>query len=97
MKKIIFAFTLFVSLLNAEVITKTNVSTANGEGYGASYDEALSKALADAVGRMNGVKLSASTFMLTSSIQDGKDRDFEKFIAIKFQSKPAGDSTRMRF
>lgn len=36
MKKIIFAFTLFVSLLNAEVITKTNVSTANGEGYGAS-------------------------------------------------------------
>lgn len=90
MKKIIFAFTLFVSLLNAEVITKTNVSTANGEGYGASYDEALSKALADAVGRMNGVKLSASTFMLTSSIQGGKDRDFEKIYSDQISKQTGG-------
>ena len=90
MKKIIFAFTLFVSLLNAEVITKTNVSTANGEGYGAIYDEALSKALADAVGRMNGVKLSASTFMLTSSIQDGKDRDFEKIYSDQISKQTGG-------
>ena len=90
MKKIIFAFTLFVSLLNAEVITKTNVSTANGEGYGASYDEALGKALADAVGRMNGVKLSASTFMLTSSIQDGKDRDFEKIYSDQISKQTGG-------
>ena len=90
MKKIFFTFALFVSLLNAEVVTKTNVSTANGEGYGASYDEAFSKALTDAVGRMNGVKLSANTFMLTNSIQDGKDRNFEKLYSDQISKQTGG-------
>lgn len=91
MKKILFILTIFfASLLNAEVITKTNTKVSQGEGYGATYEEALSKALADAVGRMNGVKLNANTFMDTTSIQDGKDRSYQKSYNDQISKQTGG-------
>ncbi len=66
MKKIflsLLSFLLFFSLCAyAEVKTKTTVKTAQGEGFGQSYEEALEKALLDAVGRLGGGKLAVSSF-----------------------------------
>ncbi len=90
MKRILVLLCLGALFLNAGVVSKTSTKKARGEGYGATYEEALSKALADAVGRMNGVKLSANTFFVTKSTKNGKKRNLQKTYNDTIRKKTRG-------
>ena len=61
MKKILFMIFALSLVLNAEVITKTITKNSVGIGYANSYDEALNKALVNALEQMTGAKISSST------------------------------------
>ncbi len=90
MRKILGFICLLTLCLNAGIITQTNTKKARGEGYGATYEEAVSKALADAVGKMNGVKLHASTLFVTNSTQNGKKRNMQKVYEDVIHKKTRG-------
>ena len=62
--KLLATFLLFLLMcvgLNAEVVTTKNTKDARGEGYGSSYEEAVNKALADAISKMYGGKLAVGS------------------------------------
>lgn len=79
MKKI-FLFTLFLVsfVYGANLEVSSSTKKAMGEGYGKTYEDALIKALSDAVGRMYGGKLSAKSTFITDSKSVNSDKELEK-------------------
>lgn len=74
----VLSFLLLLSFcVYAGVETKTTVKTAQGEGFGKSYEEALEKALLDAVGSLGGGKLAVSSFSGNKTIQEKKNKKLE--------------------
>lgn len=90
MKKILFLFFLLFSLSNSEVVTHTSTKTAQGKGTGTTYEEAVNKALIEAISRMNGAKMNSNIFMGTNSVQHNKDRDFTKVYSDQISKQTGG-------
>ncbi|OOX94145.1 hypothetical protein BOO83_05295 [Campylobacter coli] len=76
--RVLFILLTFFAFLNAKVITTSTTKQVQGEGYGATYEQAVSKALADAISRMYGGSLSQSTNFKTKSIKDKSGQNLEK-------------------
>ncbi|HEA7842694.1 TPA: hypothetical protein RXM13_000787 [Campylobacter coli] len=76
--RVLFILLTFFAFLNAKVITTSTTKQVQGEGYGATYEQAVSKALADAISRMHGGSLSQSTNFKTKSIKDKSGQNLEK-------------------
>lgn len=76
--------------LNAEVVTTTNTKKEQGTGYGATYEEALNKALADAVARMYGGTLQQNSQFITNSIKNNKEQNLEKKYSEAIQKATKG-------
>ncbi|MBR6611866.1 MAG: hypothetical protein IKK93_06420, partial [Campylobacter sp.] len=90
MKKILFLFFLLFSLSYSEVVTHTSTKTAQGKGTGATYEEAVNKALIEAISKMNGAKMNSNIFMGTNSVQHNKDRDFTKVYSDQISKQTGG-------
>ncbi|WP_086226093.1 CsgG/HfaB family protein [Campylobacter devanensis] len=90
MKKILFLFFLLFSLSYSEVVTHTSTKTAQGKGTGTTYEEAVNKALIEAISKMNGAKMNSNIFMGTNSVQHNKDRDFTKFYSDQISKQTGG-------
>ncbi|TLD89162.1 hypothetical protein [Helicobacter sp. MIT 05-5294] len=94
MKKIILGILLALFATNltlyAKVETTTTTRKAQGQGYGATYEEALNKALADAISRMYGGTLQQNTAFLTNSVKSGKEQSLEKSYIDAIQKATKG-------
>ena len=64
--------------LNAEVVTTKNTKDARGEGYGSSYEEAVNKALADAISKMYGGKLAVGSKLSTDYTKTNDKQQLQK-------------------
>lgn len=65
-----FLIIVFFSLLSfAEVITSTSVKEAEGVGIGTTREEAVSNAIAEAMGQISGVQIDKRTFKISESIK----------------------------
>lgn len=64
--------------LNAEVVTTKNTKDARGEGYGSSYEEAVNKALADAISKMYGGKLAVGSKLSTDYTKINDKQQLQK-------------------
>lgn len=66
---------LSVSLtVQAQVITETTTKSSSGEGVGVTREDAINKAVVEAISKMQGVKINAvnsSNVFMTASSQDG--------------------------
>lgn len=95
MKKVFLPVLSFLLILSvcvyAGVETKTTVKTAQGEGFGKSYEEALEKALLDAVGRLGGGKLAVFNFSGNKIVQEKKNKkqenEFNQYIVRLTQGR----------
>ncbi|EGK1211214.1 CsgG/HfaB family protein [Campylobacter jejuni] len=76
--RVLFVSLVFFAFLNAKVVTTSTTKQAQGEGYGVTYEQAVGKALADAISRMYGGSLSQSTNFKTKSTKDKKGQNLEK-------------------
>lgn len=64
--------------LNAEVVTTKNTKDTRGEGYGSSYEEAVNKALADAISKMYGGKLAVGSKLSTDYTKTNDKQQLQK-------------------
>ncbi|EIT3185670.1 hypothetical protein L1256_001271 [Campylobacter jejuni] len=78
MNESFICITSFFAFLNAKVVTTSTTKQAQGEGYGVTYEQAVGKALADAISRMYGGSLSQSTNFKTKSTKDKNGQNLEK-------------------
>ncbi|EAI9164290.1 hypothetical protein C1L60_02120 [Campylobacter jejuni] len=78
MNESFICITSFFAFLNAKVVTTSTTKQAQGEGYGVTYEQAVGKALADAIYRMYGGSLSQSTNFKTKSTKDKNGQNLEK-------------------
>lgn len=64
--------------LNAEVVTKTSVKTSTGSGNGVTREAAVDAAIVEALGKMNGVKISSKKFVhnITADTSEGSGYAF---------------------
>lgn len=72
MKKIFIYITfLFCSfnLLQAQIVTKTKTNFADGVGVGITREEAVNNAIIEALGKLQGVKVSSKKYISTRSVQ----------------------------
>lgn len=79
--KLLATFLLFLLMcvgLNAEVVTTKNTKDARGEGYGSSYEEAVNKALADAISKMYGGKLAVGSKLSTDYTKTNDKQQLQK-------------------
>lgn len=76
--RVLFVSLVFFAFLNAKVVTTSTTKQAQGEGYGVTYEQAVGKALADAISRMYGGSLSQSTNFKTKSTKDKNGQNLEK-------------------
>ncbi|HFU5770448.1 TPA: CsgG/HfaB family protein [Campylobacter jejuni] len=76
--RVLFVSLVFFAFLNAKVVTTSTTKQAQGEGYGVTYEQAVGKALADAIFRMYGGSLSQSTNFKTKSTKDKNGQNLEK-------------------
>ena len=79
--KLLATFLLFLLMcvgLNAEVVTTKNTKDARGEGYGSSYEEAVNKALADAISKMYGGKLAIGSKLSTDYTKTNDKQQLQK-------------------
>ena len=79
--KLLATFLLFLLMcvgLNAEVVTTKNTKDARGEGYGSSYEEAVNKALADAISKMYGGKLAVGSKLSTAYTKTNDKQQLQK-------------------
>lgn len=90
MKKILIILLFLFGFLNAGIVNKTTIQKAQGQGYGATYEEALNKALSDAVGRMYGANLSSRSEFNINSVKHNKKRDFKKIYNEKIKKSTSG-------
>ena len=97
MIKIILSLLFFTFSLNAQVVIKTNVKTAEGIGSGFSRQEAVSNALAEALGKLNGVKISKTMLKTSRSIRstEGNEHTYTYSNAIKRITKGRVDSFKI--
>ena len=79
--KLLATFLLFLLMcvgLNAEVVTTKNTKDTRGEGYGSSYEEAVNKALADAISKMYGGKLAVGSKLSTDYTKTNDKQQLQK-------------------
>ena len=79
--KLLATFLLFLLMcvgLNAEVVTTKNTKDARGEGYGSSYEEAVNKALEDAISKMYGGKLAVGSKLSTDYTKTNDKQQLQK-------------------
>lgn len=76
--RVLFVSLVFFAFLNAKVVTTSTTKQAQGEGYGVTCEQAVGKALADAISRMYGGSLSQSTNFKTKSTKDKNGQNLEK-------------------
>ncbi|EAL9886820.1 hypothetical protein D0742_02300 [Campylobacter jejuni] len=92
--RVLFVSLVFFAFLNAKVVTTSTTKQAQGEGYGVTYEQAVGKALADAISRMYGGSLSQSTNFKTKSTKDKNGQNLEKSFndEIRCATKGSFDS-----
>ncbi|MBK1991042.1 hypothetical protein JG676_00140 [Campylobacter sp. 2018MI35] len=76
--RVLFILLTFLAFLDAKVVTTSTTKQTQGEGYGSTYEQAIGKALADAISRMYGGTLSQSTNFKTHSKKDKNGQNLEK-------------------
>lgn len=62
----VLAFTLYAD--NGGIVKKTSVSQMSGTGVGLTREEAVNNAILEALGKLDGVKISSKKFMSTNAV-----------------------------
>lgn len=65
---LLLAFSLYAD--NGGIIKKTSVKTMSGTGVGLTREEAVNNAILEALGKMDGVKISSKKFMSTNAVHN---------------------------
>lgn len=97
MKKFLLLVLFGLSILNAQVVVNKKTRTADGVGTGLSREEAVSNAISEACGQLNGVSIQKKTVMENLSIEssNGDKSTFKYNGTIDRVTKGRVDSYRI--
>ncbi len=97
LKKILLIILFSNYFLNAQVITLKNTTSKEGVGTGLSREEAVSNALSEAIGQINGVYISNKTITKNLSIEssNGDSLNFKYSNSINRITKGKVDSYKI--
>lgn len=95
-KKLILSV-IFTIISFAEVVSTTSVKSAEGIGIGVSREEAVSNAIAEALGQINGIKISKESLKTVHSVKtnDGHEGIYTYNNSIKRITSGRADSFKI--
>lgn len=95
-KKLILV-AIFTIISFAEVVTTTSVKSAEGVGIGVTREEAISNAIAEALGQINGIRISKESLKTVHSVKtnDGHKGVYTYNNSIKRITKGNVDSFKI--
>lgn len=83
-------FTLFRAPLFADVAIKTNITKSVGNGEGSNRSEAVASAIAEAVSKISGIKISKEEMVDSLYVEHGDQTLNIKNISSKIHTKSGG-------
>lgn len=93
MKKIFILFVLCLAFLHAQnggIIKSTKIKTMDGVGQGVTREDAVNNAIVEALGKMQGINISSSKFVNTTSIESDKASSLKDIYSQKISKITSG-------